>query len=166
MKITDKDTAWSWATDRCARRECCRLDIEQKLRETPLSAADRELVLDALEDEKYIDAARYARAFVHDKLAYDRWGRLKMQQALRLKRIPQSDITEAFAEIIEPEAYKEALRGVIATKLRSLRFDVSDKQAVCVASQKLVRHAASRGFEADLIFSAIDEVLKGALEED
>lgn len=79
MKITDKDTAWSWATDRCARRECCRFDIEQKLRETPLSATDRELVLDALEDEKYIDSARYARAFVHDKLAYDRWGRLKMQ---------------------------------------------------------------------------------------
>ena len=109
MKITDKDTAWSWATDRCARRECCRFDIEQKLRETPLSAADRELVLDALEDEKYIDAARYARAFVHDKLAYDRWGRLKMQQALRLKRIPQGDITEAFAEIIEPDASRSAL---------------------------------------------------------
>ena len=89
-----------------------------------------------------------------------------MQQALRLKRIPQGDITEAFAEMIEPEAYKEALRGVIATKLRSLRFDASDKQAVFAASQKLVRHAASRGFEADLIFSAIDEVLKGALEED
>ena len=65
------------------------------------------MVLDALEDEKYIDSARYARAFVHDKLAYDRWGRLKMQQALRLKRIPQCDITEAFTEMIEPDAYRE-----------------------------------------------------------
>ena len=166
MKITDKDTVWSWATDRCARRECCRFDVEQKLRETPLSATDRELVLDALEDEKYIDSARYARAFVHDKLAYDRWGRLKMQQALRLKRIPQCDITEAFSEMIEADAYREALRAVIASKLRSLRFDASDKQAVFAASQKLVRHAASRGFEADLIFSTIDEVLKDFLEEE
>ena len=103
---------------------------------------------------------------MHDKLAYDRWGRLKMQQALRLKRIPQCDITEAFAEMIEPDTYREALRAVIASKLRSLRFDGSDKQAVFAASQKLVRHAASRGFEADLIFSTIDEVLQGALEEE
>lgn len=166
MKITDKDSAWSWATDRCARRECCRFDIDKKLRETPLSTADREMVLDALEDEKYIDDARYARAFVHDKLAYDRWGRLKMQQALRLKRIAQTDISAAFAEVIENEAYREALRSVIASKLRSLRFDSADKQATFAASQKLVRHAASRGFEAELIFSTIDEVLKGALEED
>ena len=67
--------------------------------------------------------------------------------------------------MIEPDAYREALRAVMRA-MRSLRFDASDKQAVFAASQKLVRYAASRGFEADLIFSTIDEVLQGALEEE
>lgn len=159
MKITDKDSAWSWATDRCARRECCRFDIDKKLRDTPLSSTDREMVLDALEDEKYIDAARYARAFVHDKLAYDRWGRLKMTQALRLKQISRSDIEAAFSEIIEPKAYRDTLRAVLQAKLRSLRFDIHDKKETYTAAQKLVRHAASRGFEAELIFSEVDAVM-------
>lgn len=158
MKIADPTSALQWATSRCARQECCRQDIEKKLRDTPLSEEEREEVLERLENDGFIDHKRYARAFVHDKLEYDRWGRLKMAQALRLKGIDRHDIDEAFEEVIDEDHYREILKRVLESKQRTLRFDASDTRAAYAAAQKLVRFAASRGFESHLIFDAVDDL--------
>lgn len=155
MKITDKTSALNWATARCAQRECCRYDLERKLRETPLSPADVEAVLDALEDEHFIDAGRYARAFAHDKLEYDGWGRLKISQALRQKKFSAREVETALAEVIEEAHYLEILQRVLSSKLRTLSFDADQREEVLKATQKLVRFAASRGFEPHLIFDTL-----------
>lgn len=158
MKITDKTSALNWATARCAQRECCRYDLERKLRETPLSPADVEAVLDALEDEHFIDAGRYARAFAHDKLEYDGWGRLKISQALRQKKFSARDVETALAEVIEEAHYLEILQRVLASKIRTLSFDADDRREALKATQKLVRFAASRGFEPHLIFDTLHQL--------
>lgn len=157
MKITDKTSALNWATTRCAQRECCRYDLERKLRETPLSPADVEAVLDALEDEHFIDAGRYARAFAHDKLEYDGWGRLKISQALRQKKFSAREVETALAEVIEEAHYLEILQRVLASKIRTLSFDADDRREALKATQKLVRFAASRGFEPHLIFDTLHQ---------
>ena len=158
MKITDKTSALNWATARCAQRECCRYDLERKLRETPLSPADVEAVLDALEDEHFIDAGRYARAFAHDKLEYDGWGRLKISQALRQKKFSAREVETALAEVIEEVHYLEILQRVLASKIRTLSFDADDRREALKATQKLVRFAASRGFEPHLIFDTLHQL--------
>ena len=158
MKITDKTSALNWATTRCAQRECCRYDLERNLRETPLSPADVEAVLDALEDEHFIDAGRYARAFAHDKLEYDGWGRLKISQALRQKKFSAREVETALAEVIEEAHYLEILQRVLASKIRTLSFDADDRREALKATQKLVRFAASRGFEPHLIFDTLHQL--------
>lgn len=158
MKITDKTSALNWATARCAQRECCRYDLERKLRETPLSPADVEAVLDILEDEHFIDAGRYARAFAHDKLEYDGWGRLKISQALRHKKFSAREVETALAEVIEDAHYLEILQRVLASKIRTLSFDADDRREALKATQKLVRFAASRGFEPHLIFDTLHQL--------
>ena len=158
MKITDKTSALNWATARCAQRECCRYDLERKLRETPLSPADVEAVLDALEDEHFIDAGRYARAFAHDKLEYDGWGRLKISQALRQKKFSAGVVEAALAEVIEEDHYLEVLQRILSSKLRTLSFDADQREEVLKATQKLVRFAASRGFEPHLIFDTLHQL--------
>ncbi len=158
MKITDKTSALNWATTRCAQRECCRYDLERKLRETPLSPADVEAVLDALEDEHFIDAGRYARAFAHDKLEYDGWGRLKISQALRQKKFSAREVETALAEVIEEAHYLEILQRVLTSKIRTLSFDADDRRETLKATQKLVRFAASRGFEPHLIFDTLHQL--------
>ena len=158
MKITDKTSAHNWATARCAQRECCRYDLERKLRETPLSPADVEAVLDALEDEHFIDAGRYARAFAHDKLEYDGWGRLKISQALRQKKFSAREVETALAEVIEEAHYLEILQRVLASKIRTLSFDADDRREALKATQKLVRFAASRGCEPHLIVDTLHQL--------
>lgn len=158
MKINDFNTAYQWASARCARRETCRRDIESKLRETDLAPAVVEEVLERLESEGFIDHARFARAFVHDKLEYDRWGRLKIAQALRLKGIDRSEIAIAMDETIDEKQYADILRRLLIAKQRTLRFDPGDEREAYVASQKLLRFAVSRGFESHLVFNAIEHL--------
>lgn len=158
MKPFNEDSALLWATSRCALRECCRQDIKKKWMEGGLDDATCERLLDRLEDEGFIDEARYARAYVHDKLEYNHWGRLKMTQGLRLKGISRRTIDEAMAEVIDGDHYREILRGVLERKFNSLSFDADNREESYKALQKLVRHAASRGFEPELIFQETDKL--------
>lgn len=158
MKPFNEESALLWATSRCAQRECCRQDIKKKWLQGGLDDDACERLLDRLEDEGFIDEERYARAYVHDKLEYDHWGRLKMTQGLRLKGIDRRTIDAALAEVVDEEKYREVLRHCLQQKLRTLTFDPEDREETYKAVQKLVRFAASRGFEPELIFQEIDNL--------
>ena len=58
------ETAYRYATGRCARAELCRADLRPKLLARGLAPDAAEALLDRLEREHYIDERRYAAAFV------------------------------------------------------------------------------------------------------
>ena len=62
------------------------------------------------------------------------------------------------AEVIDGDHYREILRGVLERKFNSLSFDADNREESYKALQKLVRHAASRGFEPELIFQETDKL--------
>ena len=53
-------------------------------------------IIDRLKAEKYIDEARYCRSFINDKLRFNKWGRKKIEFALKQKQIPLELISDAF----------------------------------------------------------------------
>lgn len=150
MKPLTPHEAYKWATARCARGEQCRHDIGEKLRERGLADAVCQQLLNRLEDENYINEERYARAYVHDKFRFDHWGRVKIQQALRLRRLPDHLIRQALEEEIDEEAYLAALTALLNRKADSLTDD-DPRQA----AQKLLRHAVGRGYEPHLVFQIL-----------
>lgn len=144
------EEAYARAAARCAVKEYCRADWLRKLREAGVGDADAEAVVARLEREGFVDENRYARAFVHDKWEYDRWGRIKIRAALRQKGLSATDVDEALAQIDE-EAYAAGLRALLAAKRRTVKAD-SDY----ARWQKLARFAAGRGFEPALVMRMLD----------
>lgn len=147
------DQAYQWAASRCALGEHCRGDISQKLRQRGLSSADCDAVCDRLEDAGFINEERYTRAFVHDKLLFDGWGRIKITQALRLNGISASLIRDVLADLVDDEAYEARLRTLIERKAATLPPSDDPRQR----TQRLVRFAAARGYEPELIFRVVDD---------
>jgi len=141
---------YSWAAGRCSLREYCRTDIRQKCFEKGLNREETEQVVERLEDAGFLDETRYARAFVHDKTLYDRWGRIKTRQALAVKGVAADIIDEALSQI-DADAYRDALRALLEAKARTLSEPSPPKRR-----EKLLRFAAQRGYEPDLIFSLLD----------
>ena len=133
----------------CTLCERCVSEVSTKLTAWGVPYTLQEEIMARLTNEKFIDEARYCRAFVNDKVRFNRWGRLKITAALREKRLPQEYIKEAM-ENIDEDAYQQSLQETIDIKRRELKG--KDDFAT---QQKIIRHAASRGYEPALIISTI-----------
>ncbi len=132
----------------CAGAEQCSADIRAKILKQGFSADEAEKMLTYLCANKYIDDARYARAYAVDKVRFSAWGRMKVRMGLRAKGMSDAIISQALGYIPEKE-YAETLDKVLHAKARSLDLtDVKDRQ-------KIYRHLASRGFESQLIILAM-----------
>lgn len=134
----------------CSRAEHSTGDIQRKLWQWGIAKADAERIIDHLVDERYIDNARYASAYVRDKMRYNAWGRIKISQGLRAVGVSDADVRMALAEIDEEE-YHAILRTVIDRKRRQLPDDDDEY----TKRTKLIRHALSHGFEMDIVLDNV-----------
>jgi len=134
----------------CAQAEHCEQEMRDKMRRWGLDEAAQDKVVERLTKERYIDEERYARAFVKDKIRYNKWGRRKVQQALWMKHI-SDDIQQQVLDEIDEKEYLDVLRPLLKQKRKSIKAE-SDYEL----NQKLVRFALSRGFGFDIIRQCMD----------
>ena len=129
----------------CAKAEYCTGDMEDKMRRWGLSSGDIKENITYLVDNKYIDNARYCKAFVNDKIAYNHWGRRKIEQALWMKRVPES-VSAPILDAVPEEDYISVLKPLLASKSATIKAESDyERQA------KLMRFALGRGFSIDEI---------------
>ena len=129
----------------CAQAEHCEQEMRDKMRRWELDETVQNRIINRLIKERYVDDERYARAFVKDKIRYNKWGRRKVQQALWQKRI-DADIQQRVLDEIEEKEYLDILRPLLKQKRKSIKAE-SDYEL----NQKLVRFALGRGFGFDII---------------
>ena len=151
----DKATALTKAAALCGASEQCSSDMHTRLIKWGVSDEDASEIMARLIDNHFIDDLRYARAFTHDKLRYNRWGRVKIAYALRQKQLASATITEALRAIDDEwaEEYREALLHTVAPHgPEALRNDIAGNPK---QRDKTLRHAASHGFTADEIYEIL-----------
>ena len=134
----------------CAQAEHCQQEMRDKMRRWELDETAQNRIIDRLIKERYVDDERYARAFVKDKIRYNKWGRRKVQQGLWQKHI-DADIQQRVLDEIDEKEYLDILRPLLKQKRKSIRA-ASDYEL----NQKLARFALSRGFTFDIIRQCLD----------
>lgn len=139
----------------CARSEQASGDIYAKLTGWGLTTEEADGVMKQLISENYINDERYARAYCRDKMRFNGWGRIKVAFMLKSKGIGKSHIEAVLAEVNEEE-YIATLRRLLQAKWR----DVRGKEPM-QARASMMRFAASRGFEPNVFYPIIDEVMGG-----
>ena len=150
-KPITKEAALLRMADLCARGERCAYEIREKLRKLIVPSSTANEIIEYLEENRYIDDLRFAKAYARDKVRFSGWGRNKIRMALAVKRISSSEIREALDELDEEE-YLLSLTKAAEAKARTLDLtDYADRA-------KLYRHLASRGFESGLISKALREI--------
>ncbi len=134
----------------CAQAEHCQQEMRDKMRRWEMDETEQERVIGRLVKERYIDEERYTRAFVNDKIRYQKWGRRKIQQALWMKRI-DNDIQQRVLDEVDDEEYLDVLRPLLKQKRKTTKAQ-SDYEL----NQKLLRFALGRGFTFDIIRQCLD----------
>ena len=134
----------------CAQAEHCQWEMLEKMRRWELSDEAQARVMERLVKERYVDDERYARAFVKDKIRYNKWGRRKVEQALWQKHI-DDDIRQRVLDEVDDDEYLSILRPLLQQKRKSTKAQ-SDYEL----NQKLIRFALGRGFTFDIIRQCIE----------
>ena len=134
----------------CAQAEHCEQEMRDKMKRWAIEPDAQDRVIARLIKERYIDNERYARAFVKDKIRYNKWGRRKVMQALWMKRI-DNDILHQVLDEIDDKEYIDVLIPLLKQKRKAIKAK-SDYEL----NQKLVRFALGRGFDFSIICQCMD----------
>ena len=145
MKQKTEQEAYLTLASLCANAEHCQWEMTEKMRRWELSDEAQARVMERLVKERYVDDERYARAFVKDKVRYNKWGRRKVEQALWQKHIDET-VRQQVLDEVDDDEYIHILRPLLQQKRRSTKAS-SDYEL----NTKLIRFAISRGFTMDII---------------
>lgn len=134
----------------CSRQEVCSADIEKKLQTWGANPDQSSQLIAWLIAEKYIDNERFCRSFVNDKFRFNKWGKMKIAQALRFKQIPESIVERVLREM-DVSLYEEKLLVLLQKKIGQIKASGDYERKI-----KLLNFALQRGFEYELA----DRVIK------
>lgn len=132
----------------CARAEKSQEDARRLMRGWGLAERDAEGVLAKLVRDCFIDDARYAGAFVREKLRLSGWGEYKIRTALQRKRIDRALIDAALAQADRP-AMGERLRRQLERRARTTRHTTQYE-----LKTKLIRYGLSLGYDYETVVEA------------
>ncbi|MDR2130787.1 MAG: RecX family transcriptional regulator [Odoribacteraceae bacterium] len=136
---------------RCSRREYASLDVIAWLQRQALTEEEVAACMAFLREHRFVDDARFARAYARDKSRLKRWGHLKIEQALRQKHLPNEVIAQALASIKETGADPDTTcLQLLQQKGKWLKETDPGKRKV-----KLTRFALGRGFDHETVRRAI-----------
>lgn len=150
MNMKSENEAFLTLASLCAQAEHCQWEMTEKMRRWEVDESAQARIIQRLTKERYVDDERYARAFVKDKVRYNKWGRRKVEQALWQKHIDE-DIRQRVLNEVDDEEYLAVLRPLLKQKRKSIKAN-SDYEL----NQKLMRFAVGRGFTFDIIRQCLD----------
>jgi regulatory protein len=151
-KIFTETAAQAKAEHYCAYQERAQQEVRDKLYEWGLHSLAVENIISRLIGDNFLNEERFAKAYATGKFKQKGWGKQKIKQGLKLKRVPDVLIKKA-TQLIDGDEYLLMLEKILSKKAAL----VNEKDAF-KRRYKLHQYALSRGYENDII----SDVLKAS----
>lgn len=145
----DKKSALLKAEHFCAYQERSQQEVRDKLYSYGLKSTEVEEVIAELIESNFLNEQRFAIAYTLGKFRMKGWGKIKIKQGLKLKKVSPKLIDNALKQI-EGEVYLERLKGILEKKATLIRENDDFKR-----KQKLILYAMGKGYEKDLILDVL-----------
>lgn len=137
----------------CVYQDRCHKDVEKKLREYNLIPEAREYILLHLLEHNFLNEERFSKSFARGKFRIKKWGKQRIVRELKQRDISSYNIKTALKEIDEQD-YIATLYSLIEKK-----NNFSNETNLFKKKKKIIDHLLYKGFETNLIFEAVNEVV-------
>ncbi|RYE27495.1 MAG: RecX family transcriptional regulator [Sphingobacteriaceae bacterium] len=144
-KITDPKIGLQKAEKYCVYQERSQQEVRQKLYDLGLYPRDVEQIISELISNNFLNEARFASAYALGKFRMKGWGKIKIKQALKLKRVPENLIKKAL-EQIDLDDYLARLQEILEKKAALLKEKEPYKR-----NYQLKTYAYGKGYEGNLV---------------
>jgi regulatory protein len=149
-KTLDKKSAHAKLEQYCAYQERSQQEVRDKLYSYGLHSAEVEDVICDLISANFLNEERFARAYTLGKFRIKHWGKMKIKQGLKLKRVGDNLIKKALNSI-DAEDYEQTLTALLQKKSAQLTEKDPFKRKF-----KLINYAVAKGYEKDLILDCLN----------
>ncbi len=153
-KVYDRKTAFLKAQHYCAYQERSQQEVRNKLYDWGLHREDVENVIVELLEQNFINEERFAVLFAGGKFRIKKWGRVKIKNELKARKISPYCIRKAL-EAIDDDQYILTLKNLIEKKTSLTKEKNAFKKFAKVAT-----FIISKGFEPELV----RDLMKGAVD--
>ena len=137
----------------CVYQDRCHKEVESKMKEYKLIPEAREIILLHLLQENFLNEERFAKSYARGKFRIKKWGKQRIIRELKFRDISAYNIKSALKEIEEREYLKTI-------------FEITEKRNESISEtnqykrkKKLIDFLLRKGYESDLIFKTVAEVL-------
>ena len=137
----------------CVYQDRCHKEVEQKMWEFHLIPEARELILLSLMKDNFLNEERFAKSYARGKFRIKSWGKQRIVRELKFRDISAYNIKTALKEIKETD-YLETIYRITEN-----RNEVISGPNIYKRKKKLVDFLMRKGFENDLIFKVVGEVV-------
>lgn len=135
----------------CAIQDRCQWDVERKMKEWGISDEIIKNILTDLILEKFVDEERFSKSFCRGKFRIKKWGKVKIENELKIKNISKNCINKGLLQI-EKKEYIKVLKDLYLKKKESL----TDTNQF-IRKGKIAKHLQQKGFESKLIWELINK---------
>ena len=138
----------------CAYQERSQKEVKNKLYEMGLYTDQVNELMLYLIQENYFNEERFAMHFAASKMRQKKWGRRKIEVALKEKGVTEKLIKQSIAALNKIQ-YSSNLEALIEKKDRTLKYSSEYER-----KQKLIRYFLGRGYLWTEIEIALEDFLK------
>lgn len=135
----------------CAYQERTQQEVRNKLWDWQCPPQHIEEIISDLIQDNYINEERFAQTFAGGKFRVKKWGKRKIEQELRLRKLSNYCIRQGLKEIPE-EDYEQTLLDWIEKKNQQW-----ESENILLRKNKIAKFVISKGFESDLVWRKLNE---------
>tara|TARA_B100000795_G_C22789464_1_gene436192 strand:- start:1945 stop:2421 length:477 start_codon:yes stop_codon:yes gene_type:complete len=137
----------------CVYQDRCHQEVERKMKEYQLIPQAREKILLHLMQHDFLNEERFSKNFARGKFRIKNWGKQRIVKELNFKNISVYNVKNALKEIDEAE-YLETIFRITENRNNT----ISEKN-IHKRKKKLVDFLLRKGFEYELIFKTVHEII-------
>lgn len=137
----------------CSKAERSEFDVKRKLQNWELTDDAIQNIVKRLKNEQFLNEERFCKAFVRDKIRFNKWGKSKIIYELKKKQISSQTIQRCFDDI-DDQFIDDQLQSILITKVKSVKANNDYEKR-----NKLIRFALGRGYRLDQILKTISKIL-------
>ncbi|SHL42059.1 regulatory protein RecX [Flavobacterium xanthum] len=137
----------------CAYQERCHEEVVQKLRSMKMDSDEIDTILVHLIKDNFLNESRFACSFARGKHRIKFWGKMRIVNELKFRKITQYNINLALREI-SAEEYLATFHTVAERNWESVR-----ETNLLKKRKKCCDYLLRKGFESTLVYEKVKELM-------
>lgn len=138
----------------CSRAERCEFDVIKKMNLWNFNNPEHiKNIVNKLRSENFLNEERFCKAYINDKILYNKWGINKISYELKRRNISEKKINYYLSSFSD-SLYEEQLTKILNSKIKTIKYkDQYDLKS------KLFRYALGKGYTYDLTKRCLSKLL-------